>query len=334
MPLVAPIPPATLSIITSACTETRPFQVPVLDWASMAWGPNTASGGMVAGDSINPSALIRKIASETAEERAVVSLIAPAANSSYTLQFFGPTLQCNDANSSQQASFDSYMAAYANQTGTLDYSQFESYPSPNPSTTIISALVFSAFSSAFPNLDQPFDGINPIPNFALQIPQIWVQTANRSIVCVMVNASFDVGFEFSSGVQNVYQRRIEAINEISSLSTCDGVACMEESSYFGNFLTWCDLLDGNVTMALYDGTWTISEATSNVLLTGLAMCEEIAHNCWNSIFPPNSTFYTPNITDNNFPGEPWECRNRTIDRGIEDLINNITISMLGSPNLT
>jgi hypothetical protein len=276
--------------------------------------------------------LVRKIAWETAEGMAVVPLIAPATNSSFSLQFFGPTLQCNDANSSQQVAFDSYTAAYADPSGTFVCSQLATLNITPPY-----ALVFSAFSSTLFNGDQPFNNINqfPSPYSNLVTPQIWVQTGNRSIVCVLANASFDVGFEFSSGVQNLYQRKIEVINELSVTSTCEGVACIEESSYFAHFLAWTNMLNGNVTMYPGYDAWELVEVSSNMLITGLATCDEIANSCWDSIFLQNSpSFHIPNVTDNNFPGALWGCRNHTIDRGIEDLANNITISMLSSPSLT
>jgi hypothetical protein len=58
--------------------------------------------------------------------------------------------------------------------------------------------------------------------------------------------------------------------------------------------------------------------------TGLIACDDIAHNYW----------YRTYGFANNFPSEPWMCRNRTLDRAIEDLANNITISMLSSANFT
>ena len=56
-------------------------------------------------------------------------------------------------------------------------------------------------------------------------------------------------------------------------------------------------------------------------------CDDIANNYWYQLYHINSS-----MTD--FPSEPWMCRNRTIDRAIEDLANNIIISMLSSSNFT
>lgn len=40
-----------------------------------------------------------------------------------------------------------------------------------------------------------------------------------------------------------------------------------------------------------------------------------------------------NISNNLFTKPPWMCRNQTLLKAIEDLANNITISMLSSPGL-
>lgn len=226
------------------------------------------------------------------------------------------------------------MMAYAEQRDTFVLSQLTTHLI---NITTPYALVFSAFSSTLFNADQPFNNINqfPPPYSQLSTPQIWVQTGNRSIVCVLANASFDVGFEFGDGVQTVYQRKIEAINEFSDTLACEGNACVEWSSYFANFLAWTNMLNGNVTMYPDPEGWVLVEVSSNMLITGLVACNEITQSCWDSVLLQNSPFFhIPNVTDNNFPGEPWECRNRTIDRGIEDLANNITISMLSSSSLT
>jgi hypothetical protein len=309
----------------------------MLDWASPAWGPGNATvQGTIIDDGVDPSPLIQKIASETAETMAVMPLMAPAINSSYSLQFFGPTLQCNDANSSQQDAFDSYMKEFAERNfDTFDLSQIETPPFNVTSGPPHYLLVFLAFSTTFYDKEQPWNNqlVSPLPLSDLLTPQIWVQTANRSIVCVLANASFDVGIEFNNGIQNVHQRRIEVINEVSTSTICEGVACVVESSYCANFLTWSNMLIGNVTIYSNPEDWQLVQDSSKVLTTGLAACDEIAHG-WNSSFLQNSTLFDfPNITNLSF-GEPWECRNRTIDRGIEDLANNITISMLRSSSLT
>jgi hypothetical protein len=334
LPLLSLGPPATLSVVPSTDTETHFLQVPIHDWTSASWGPPPVSPTLgVIPDGVNPSSLVRKIAAETAQQMDVVPLRAPTPNSSYILQFFGPSLQCLNANSSQQPAFDSYTRALAEQTDTFTLPLLETAKG----ITTPYVLLFSADSSTFFNGDQPqYNGDQfPAPFNISQIPQIWVQTGNRSIVCTLVNSSFNVAFEFRDSIQTIYELEVQVVNEVSTYSTCYGVTCAELSAYFAIFLSWTNMLNGNVTMyPSFDG-WSLVDVSSNVLITGLAACNDIAHNCWNSLSLQKATaFHIPNVTDNNFPEEPWMCRNRTIDRGIEDFANNVTMSMLSSSALT
>jgi hypothetical protein len=81
----------------------------------------------------------------------------------------------------------------------------------------------------------------------------------------------------------------------------------------------------------------ISTETSKALKKGLIVCEDMAHTYWfnntwefvteiekyeneaNSSYTRNDSFDKPS----------WICRNRTVAPAIEDLLSNLTISMLG-----
>lgn len=119
-------------------------------------------------------------------------------------------------------------------------------------------------------------------------------------------------------------------------------------------------------------TMTLYDYTSGILKNGLSACDDFVHGYWddnaialgglrnNNITTrpivswreaSSSGFYNSSdsykggytvpqpglltsITNNLFQKPSWMCRNRTLARAIEDLANNITISMLSSPQLT
>lgn len=114
-----------------------------------------------------------------------------------------------------------------------------------------------------------------------------------------------------------------------------------ESAYFTSFLALGSNVFGNLSLentnqgckggpsagCTSNATWMLQVMTTRLALTGLVACDEIAHNAWyDQVNTPSN--------ETNFPSEPWMCRNRTLARGIEDLANNLTISMLSSANLT
>ena len=68
----------------------------------------------------------------------------------------------------------------------------------------LSALVVSITLFSYPNAET--------------VRSLRVQTANESIVCLCVNASFEVDFEYLNGIQTFKQRQIEIINPVNSSS--------------------------------------------------------------------------------------------------------------------
>jgi hypothetical protein len=153
-------------------------------------------------------------------------------------------------------------------------------------------------------------------------------------VCTLVNSSFNIALEYTNGDQTISELAVDAINELSVLATCSGNECAALSAYFASFLAWTSILNGNVTMYPGIDGWQLVDTSSNVLTTRLAACDDIANTCWNSpSLQQDPAFHIQNVTDQNFPAEAWKCRNRTIDRAIEDLVNNVTLSMLGTPEL-
>jgi len=92
---------------------TSDWTIPMVDWTSLNW-TKYQNGG--------PSQILA-LGKQAAERRTVLPLSAPGFNSSYSLQFFGPTLGCQYANPPQQLRFDFYTARTMNRSGLVTYPQ-------------------------------------------------------------------------------------------------------------------------------------------------------------------------------------------------------------------
>ena len=195
-----------------------------------------------------------------------------------------------------------------------------------------------------------------VPN--IKASQLWLQTAEQAIICSVVNASFDVNFNYTNGIGRVTHQNIQiqpyTSNAVplqtttSALSLDFGLrygntlqsvngssADLEELFHFvqaaeATFLSLTNLLNGNVTLissnssCRHDCPLAFQQATSRILQTGLIACDELANNYWYRHFGHGDSFSSTS----------YMCRNRTLDRAIEDLANNITISTLSSANFT
>ncbi|TAQ89052.1 hypothetical protein B7494_g2621 [Chlorociboria aeruginascens] len=413
MALAGITPPGTLSVVPGFKNETRPTSLPSLDWTS-------ANFFNLDKNAAQPSPEVLQIATLAAGSMAVIPPTSPAANSSFHVQFFGPTVQCSMANSSQQSSFNYYSNALASGSlMTVTKSTFESgnlsWGSEGPPGDIQPLMsVYSAFSpyagekgwAWSPDYDyppyydySPDEFNNWITDFPSEVftaeplqgweddtgkgfitQQLWLQTADQAMVCTMGNASFDVDYEFVNAVQTVARYRpTDPLAEVSQ-EYWDSVY-----SYMGIYLAFSGLMNGNVSTTLtnqfeslgdadsfsFDGNVTIYDGSSKVLQHGLSACDDFLDGYWNgnnaigigadgpvpwqqaassmggiasnsssnapgsgslSGWIPSSERF-PNITNNLFTKPAWMCRNRTLLNAVEDLANNITISMLSSATL-
>jgi len=166
-----------------------------------------------------------------------------------------------------------------------------------------------------------------------------------------VNASFSVDFEFSNGLGAVRSQIIEILPPTGASNTTaldinpentaldTNVADISNAAYYSSLVAFGSNLFGNVSLENSTNTCItpgcnrplyLAEASSHVLETGLIACDDIAHNYWYSTYGSQN----PNLNVTKFPSEPWMCRKRTLARGIEDLANNITISMLSPSNFS
>jgi hypothetical protein len=132
------------------------------------------------------------------------------------------------------------------------------------------------------------------------------------------------------------------------------------SGYSSHVYAMGSILQGNITIleSFYENTDTLNlshtftppgyrymfaNATTNVLASGLIACDEIFNTPFkrlhSNIDPEklpgnNSTEEDLFVFNNTFPTSPGMCRNGSLLRAIQDLANNVTISMLSSSDLT
>jgi hypothetical protein len=117
------------------------------------------------------------------------------------------------------------------------------------------------------------------------IYQPFVQLANESLVCSLVNASFDISFEFSNGAQRVTEHSIQVIEPPTNSNGSRDDGIWDDASVRSHnevFLALANLLDGNVTFAYRRNLIECDQFQSNVLLTGLTACDKISHSYWHT----------------------------------------------------
>lgn len=279
------------------------------------------------------------------------------------MNFFGPSAKCRTANSTEQADFNRlaeqmemneniFTATQMNDPHWNSITSPWDIPaSPYPLGTGRRLLFYYSWAPAgfigYLNYwisNDPNSGIyGTSPNSSFfwdnlvgrdpEIRNILVQTSNSSIVCSLINASFEVTIASVNGEQQITQRGITPtptdVHVFNNTAT---------NMYTSQFLALGATLVGNATLTIAgslpgdDGWkyWWGTDVCGNIAL-GLLGCEEIQQS---PFMPKLRTAALPDELNSACLTQNYPCRNRSILRAIEDLSNNITISYLSSPNLT
>ena len=174
------------------------------------------------------------LAMKTAISKSILSLPGPESfhNYSYGLQFYGPTVKCSEADSSLLPSFQVYSDAYYNnmKTMTTFSESSQNIDWTNVVTPIM--LLFSSFSPTIGSslVERQSSGSHnwnatiSTDNVSVDLgrfAQQWIQTADRSIVCTLANASFTISVNSTNEIQTVNQS-VDVINMVADMSEHEG----------------------------------------------------------------------------------------------------------------
>ncbi|KAF7856956.1 hypothetical protein EAF04_009716 [Stromatinia cepivora] len=295
--LAAITPPATLAVVTGSYITSLPTLLPSLNWTSPEFYIE-----------VNyipaPSTEVLGIAERTAGNMAVLPITPPAANCSFNLQFYGPSIQCSKANITEQAIFNNYSMSSYNYTNydfiTTRY-QVATMPilldlSNISSPFEVEMQLFSAFApyegdngwfmrtgktsdlDAYNNWEHLFG--DSFSTFSLVVQQLWVQTSEEYFVCSLGNSSYEVEFDIEDGVQTVVRSQNSEFDPLWLPRSAIGVSCDISWPLMATFIAFTSLLSGNISMTvdLPDPKVVLSESSSRIGATGLDACDEFKNN--------------------------------------------------------
>jgi hypothetical protein len=177
--------------------------------------------------------------------------------------------------------------------------------------------------------------------------QLWVLTSNDSFVCTLGVGTRIAHFAFENGAQTVSYGDLTNFDPLfvprmgsqpeappdwdSNFpgSVNESAIGQETYSYMAAYVSLTNLLSGNITAFLTiepeNPQVELSEHTSQITFTGLDACSDFKNNYWIQNYSNAASL---------FPKPAYMCRNQTPAKGIEDLMTNITLSMMTSSDLT
>lgn len=197
IPLTAIVTPATLTV--QFALELAPKQslshIPAMDWRNAVMFSSEGVGRYS-----GPNFDVSRVGQFVGTGASIAHIIPLAANSSYTLNFFGPKLECVKGNNSVTQTF---LATWGNEHNAF-YTSFVPSFSSNLSVTLARVLNSPFEPNTFGgSLSDSFSEDTARVFFAIRQPPIERNTTMHAVECRLYSASYEVDFRFRDGLQSL-----------------------------------------------------------------------------------------------------------------------------------
>jgi hypothetical protein len=261
-----------------------------------------------------PVSRVRRLLSSVASQGSILSIAAPYANCSYSVQFYGPSLSCGKTSVSE--SFESEAVTIINRGSTggastgerLAYVAFtpQVVDSSNESGDGLSLannalrglnMTFSSGAPSIGTIDE--DRFHDHARFYIYVPR-----TSSFIECGLFNYSYTIDFSFVNGEQNVTVRSATRLNGV--VHNCDQLGGCTPSTlaYISVMDAFGQLLLGQFSVSRY-GYMSISRTQihTSVLMQSKELQTELREKA------------------------PLSIANMSLSEGLEQVFLNTTLSL-------
>ncbi|KAI0528393.1 hypothetical protein GGR58DRAFT_509434 [Xylaria digitata] len=249
LPISITIPPASISVVVAPVTTLGLKMVPNFDFASLRYVGDIRIIGAVSTGSqgplyeecfyLGPNSEVQRVANAVAGSGTIlIPITPPAANSSWQLDFYGPSLSCHPMDNYTRLQVESTIARWLwneidqfgnlncmNPSNYLGWSGYLAYVSPSEESTddfYFHASSVAPFSlvEVMPDLPNLFeqDCFNLHPTTLSQPLDLGDRTF---LQCELRNSSYHVAFNYESGRQSINARvdHLELTSPVISFPT-------------------------------------------------------------------------------------------------------------------
>jgi len=345
LPLSAVVTPSTLVVIQSPTPNITIMEMPMplIDIApekSAQWGWERVNEHKIEFSNYQrPATSISRLVANVASSGIILPIRAPFPNSSYSLEFYGPSISCVRADPILEQKV-------TNMTGdSLVYAYIGFVPDPlnsrllNDTTSdILNGLNMTLLSTSKISKLITFDELGPAGHARLFIwtylPGDYNSTTNittgrdppKLTECGLYNSSYKVDFNYTNNQQSVSVRNLTRLNGITYGTYLRFNVTVQETPGFFAGVAGCALMEalskmlvGFLRIAAVTDGW-VSDGELGILNTVLMQAHEI-RRLYRTV---SQTEFTPFT-------EPLAIRNMSIAEAIEELSQNMTLSLFSNP---
>ncbi|KAI0971595.1 hypothetical protein F4678DRAFT_89997 [Xylaria arbuscula] len=376
LPIAFIIPPASLSVIVAPVTDSALNTVPNFDFASLRYvagmpmynyADESSHGDVITYSYNGPSTEVQKVANAVADGGNILPITPPTANSSWQLEFYGPSLSCHLMDDDTRLQAESEIAySLWNETSTNCYFPYG----------------YLAWSWTFGDGTDPLVQINSnlstyqIPTSScmaimpdlLDISGDWDSVCNRVnlttpsqplgpgnmtfLQCDLHNSSYHVAFNYEPSRQSVtvdasQNEVVPAIRFLSFSNTSDPVSdvynatLLRQLSYTAVADAFYQIIRGGISNDIRHSSLQVE---SKIISTVLLDTPELGFlSSLYGLSPSASTLQTDLWNTNTSRGQslssPQNVKlQKSLQSAMEEMFQNITISLISSellqPNMT
>jgi hypothetical protein len=306
-------------------------------YSAPANGLNSTQTQLLSQMFLGPRTIVDRLSEATASGGQILPITPPYVNASYKIQFYGPMVQCAEANATQQRIMENLISQQMQtqdnitQIQSAYYAYVPNLSSPNEPEILTDRL------------QQPSNGSN----------QLWLSfrrngTGYTNIpiptcpiieyrVCQLYNSSYDLNLTFVEGNQTVQGYPPTILNEVDyPVLNLTEPSDMVQQAYSAYMWAFTNQLVGQ--MGFYNDTSTnrTTPAEYSEITTGIAATSILGSSDLDCFFVTNDIIpWLPGSTENNNTGNSPQrqqdinlARNETLDLLIPELAFNTTVSLM------
>jgi hypothetical protein len=285
------ITPATLSVLGGSVTEFRTMNVPYPDYtANMS---NNWANFEGAGNLDGPTPEVSRVVAATLTSMAVLPFTAPHPNSSYSLQFYGPSFKCQNMST----------AVLSNTTAVVSASELQkAWNATMEAKASHFEMLYIGTLPAYPN---------PI-HYTLFVNTDGFGQDGSNYTCNTWNTSYTVDFSFQDDVQTAEIREFERLH-VLNIDLRKGAVDNYSPGELQSWVMYRALADALVAEVGWGSTGSLLGDDSSIIKSALAACPEMLGSWKHDLWLDSPL-----------------CRAGSIPGAIEDLSRNVTLSILSS----
>ncbi|KAJ2987773.1 hypothetical protein NUW58_g4324 [Xylaria curta] len=378
LPIAFIIPPGSISVMFAPAATSALETVPNFDFASLRYVDSMPRVGTTPVDMADgshdvwykygyngPSTEVQKVANAVAVGGTILPIAPPAANSSWQLDFYGPSISCRLMNNDTRIQVESHIAhwlwgrflycischckepigyfAWSNDEGD------ETNPFKQDNETLkMSQVGSSSFLAVIPDhvaLDGTGDDICTKANLTTKFYPLG--PGNRTFLqCDLRNASYHAAFSYETGKQSIavqveHMEVVPTMNMITLPNISDpasgpyivNASLLQHLSYTAVADAFWQLIKGSVLNGLKDRELRIDTKISSTVLLDTPELSFLSSRDWDSPLPSTlqgELWYTNTSTGQSLSSPRNVQLGESLQNALEEMFQNITISLISS----